>query len=275
MNSTLPQSKWPQLKRRIITALILAIIIVTAIFVLPKFEFVLAAVLLIAIAGWEWSLLIGLDSPIQSIIYLAILFAAFFFAYYFSIFVLVLAVIWWLMVLLLVIFAPQKGIIFLKNKFFGGIAGLFLLVPCWTAIIVSHQRSPGYLLYGLFLIWSADTGAYIAGRLWGKHKLAPNISPGKTIEGVAGGLVTALVVAVIGGLILKIPAHQWLWVLALAVVVVFTSVLGDLFESLIKRHAGVKDSGNWLPGHGGLLDRIDGVTAALPFYALGILLLHL
>lgn len=275
MNATSQPSQWQHLKRRIITASVLALIIVIAIFILPPFEFVLAAVLLMSIAAVEWARLIGIRSLLLTVIYLAILFAAFFFAYHFPGYVLVLAMVWWLLALLLVIRAPQTGIVFCRNKILGGLVGLLLLVPCWTAIIVTHQRSPGHLLYGLFLVWSADTGAYIAGRLWGKHKLAPNISPGKTIEGVAGGLVTTLLIAVIGGLLLKIHSQQWLPVLILAVIVALMTVLGDLFESLIKRHAGVKDSGNWLPGHGGLLDRIDGLTAALPLYALGILLIHL
>lgn len=280
MNSALQksnpqQSKWHQIKRRVITALILTVIIVTAIFILPTFEFTIGAALLLSIGGWEWARLIGMSSLQQCIIYLIVLFASFFFAYHFPTFVLVLAIIWWLLAFLLMLLSPQRGIIFCQNKILGSVAGLLVLVPCWTAIVVSHQLSPGYLLYGLFWIWSADTGAFLAGRLWGQHKLAPKISPGKTVEGVIGGLAATLVIAMIGGLLLGIQARQWLPVLLLAIIVALASVVGDLFESLIKRHAGVKDSGNWLPGHGGLLDRIDGLTAALPFYTLGILLIHL
>jgi len=126
------------------------------------------------------------------------------------------------------------------------------------------------------LLWAivaaADVGAYFAGRAFGRHKLAPKVSPGKTWEGVLGGMVLAIVVGYLGALCLNLNPRLFL---PLIVVLVAASIVGDLTESLYKRHAGVKDSGQFLPGHGGLMDRLDGLVAALPFYVLGLMLLGL
>jgi phosphatidate cytidylyltransferase len=128
------------------------------------------------------------------------------------------------------------------------------------------------LLYLLVLIAAADVGAYFGGRLFGRHKLAPQVSPGKTWEGFVAGVVAAACVAVAGAIIFDMPFWPWL-VLCLLVAVV--SVIGDLTESMFKRHVGLKDSGRLLPGHGGLLDRIDSLTAAAPTFLLGLLALGL
>ena len=128
------------------------------------------------------------------------------------------------------------------------------------------------VLFILCLVWAADTGAYFSGTLWGKHKLAPKISPGKTIEGLCGGIMSALIVAAIFAVFAKIEFSKLLPWTFLVILVVLFSVLGDLFESIMKRQAGVKDSGQWIPGHGGILDRIDSLTAAVPVFTLGLLL---
>lgn len=147
--------------------------------------------------------------------------------------------------------------------------GWLVLVPTWLAAVVMQQQ-PLLLLLFLGAVWIADTAAYFTGRRFGKRKLAPRISPGKTIEGLAGAYVAVLVYVTI---VLRIyqPEAQLatyvsLWVFGF--IVTSLSVEGDLFESWIKRQAGAKDSGNLLPGHGGVLDRIDSVTATLPFAVL-------
>ena len=129
------------------------------------------------------------------------------------------------------------------------------------------------MLYVLAIVWAADIGAYFTGLRFGKNLLGAKISPKKTIEGLIGGIVAALLVATIGGFLLHFTGIRWLFILTLAVIVCLWSVIGDLFESMLKRQAGVKDSGVILPGHGGVYDRIDSLTAAIPLFALGLLIL--
>ena len=149
------------------------------------------------------------------------------------------------------------------------------MIPAWCALALDpREPSPTaicWLLTALAIVWAADTGAYFAGRqLAARRKLAPRISPNKTIEGLLGGVVAGVVGRRLFGACsparrgAQLPRWRW-WPL----VAVLFSVVGDLFESLLKRHVGAKDSGNLIPGHGGILDRIDGVLAALPVFALG------
>lgn len=149
------------------------------------------------------------------------------------------------------------------------VAGVMVLVPAWLAICLL-QRVPWLLFLILGVVWIADTAAYFSGRRFGRHKLAPAISPGKTIEGLIGAFVAVLFYALLVSLIIRRDGLLADHVAALAVAAVLTalSVVGDLFESWMKRLAGAKDSGRLLPGHGGMLDRIDSLTAALPFAAL-------
>jgi phosphatidate cytidylyltransferase len=159
------------------------------------------------------------------------------------------------------------------------ISGYFVLVPAWIAPLWLHAHQPqGWrlVLFIMVLVWTADSGAYFVGRPWGKTKIAPHISPGKSLEGVFGGLTAVVLVAWLSGkFIWQFGTDKlWIWV-ALAAAVSLISVVGDLMESRFKRAAGVKDSGNLLPGHGGVLDRIDAFTAAAPFFVLGWLTLGL
>ena len=147
--------------------------------------------------------------------------------------------------------------------------GWLVLVPTWLAVM-AMQREPLLLFLTLGGIWIADTAAYFAGRRFGKHKLAPRISPGKTAEGLAGAYIAVSVYAVIALRIYQ-PDAGWPAYMALLVfgfILTSLSVTGDLFESWVKRRAGAKDSGDLLPGHGGILDRIDSVTATIPFAVL-------
>jgi phosphatidate cytidylyltransferase len=156
-------------------------------------------------------------------------------------------------------------------------AGTLAVVPAWCALGLIHATQPNghrWLLLALCLVWAADTGAYFTGRRFGGRwfggrKLAPRISPNKTLEGLAGGLALAMVVAVVGAPLAGAQAAQLPAVALVALATAGFSVAGDLFESLLKRHVGVKDSGDLIPGHGGVLDRIDSVLAALPVFALG------
>ncbi|WP_240096950.1 phosphatidate cytidylyltransferase [Thermomonas flagellata] len=156
-------------------------------------------------------------------------------------------------------------------------AGSLAVIPAWCALALIHATPPNghrWLLLALCLVWAADTGAYFAGRRFGGRwfggrRLAPRISPNKTLEGLAGGLLLVLLVALAGAPLAGASATQLPAVALVALATALAAVLGDLFESLLKRQAGVKDAGDLIPGHGGLLDRLDSVLAALPVFALG------
>lgn len=147
--------------------------------------------------------------------------------------------------------------------------GLLLLVPTWAGLVQLHAISPWWLIYMLVLVWGADTGAYFAGRRFGKVKLAPAVSPAKTREGFYGGLATTGVVMLAVAINQGMALNTALIFILVSVITVLASVLGDLFESMIKRRAGIKDSGSIFPGHGGALDRIDSITAAAPVFLTG------
>ncbi|NYZ62605.1 phosphatidate cytidylyltransferase [Luteimonas deserti] len=153
-------------------------------------------------------------------------------------------------------------------------AGTLAVIPAWAALCVIHASEDGghgnrWLLLALAIVWATDTGAYFAGRRFGRRKLAPRISPNKTVEGLMGGVAAGVLVAVAFAPLAGATVAQLPLVALVAVLTVLASVVGDLFESLLKRHAGAKDSGTLIPGHGGVLDRIDSVLAALPVFAFG------
>ena len=148
--------------------------------------------------------------------------------------------------------------------------GIGVVLSAWSALvlIVNKQDGAHWLLFALVLVWAADSGAYFIGRRFGRHPLAQTISPNKTYEGALGGVLSGLIVACGWSWLTAACVHHGLSMLLLAIITVVVSIIGDLFESLLKRQAGMKDSGHLIPGHGGVLDRIDGVLAALPIFAL-------
>jgi len=151
-----------------------------------------------------------------------------------------------------------------------GLMGVVILTASITAMFYLWQLSAWWLMYVFLLVWCADSGAYFVGRKLGRRKMAPNVSPNKSMEGLAGGLVTGLlVVVVISVFKLQLTGTALVAFVALSALTILASVLGDLFESMLKRRAGVKDSGTILPGHGGILDRIDSLLSATPIFALG------
>jgi len=180
---------------------------------------------------------------------------------------------------------PDKGHLYGGNRCpYGAVVnlkllvGILVIVPAWAALTTLHascERGPILTLMLLVVVWLADSGAYFAGRQWGKTKLAPAISPGKTREGVYGGLLSSLVFAAVAGGLYSGSFRWTLMYMLVAGIAVMFSVAGDLLESLMKRHSGIKDSGNIIPGHGGIFDRIDGLVAAAPMFLIGFLWLDL
>jgi phosphatidate cytidylyltransferase len=276
-------------KTRVIAALIMAPVAICAILFLPT-DWLAAAAAIVFLTGlWEWLKLSGLDDTLPRTVLLVLnllLMVLLVWASAGSIVLFQIAALigvgWWLLALVWLRFfnfganTGDSGAGVLKLA-----AGTLAVIPAWSALLLLHLgtrdafdgaaslRDHLWLLTALTMVWAADSGAYFAGRHFGRHKLAPRISPNKTIEGVIGGLLAGLAVATVFGLLAGLPFAYLPRLLLVAAVAVLASVLGDLFESLLKRHAGAKDSGNVIPGHGGVLDRIDGVLAALPVFALG------
>ena len=267
------------LRLRIITALCLVAVFVPALFVMPPMLFSVATIPLVLAAGWEWSRLVKITSLAARLGYLALVVLTLAVAAYWlglpdafdderAQQLLLVAVGVWAVIFLWIQGYPSSAILWSTQPVLG-LLGLVLLGFTWVAIvtIMNHESGQWLLLLAIVIIALADVGGFFAGKYFGKHKLAPIVSPGKTWEGFFGGLVLQAVL--VGSLVWFLSDEMSLLSLSLLVFPVgLYSVLGDLFESMIKRHSGVKDSGRLLPGHGGVLDRIDGVMAALPMFGL-------
>lgn len=256
------------LRQRVITALVLAPFVFLVILWVPHLITAAVLALLVLAGAWEWSAFPGFTHASARFGYVAFIAACLGAAWYAGIesagsnLMLYSALAWWVLALLWIAFAPGK-----VNRATATVAGLFVLVPVWLALVRLHEHAPQLMLFLLLLVVAADIGAYFAGRAFGKHKLAPRVSPGKTWEGVGGGLVAAALMAAVGVWWFNMNTVPFM---ALCIVVAIASVVGDLTESMFKRHAGLKDSGSLLPGHGGVLDRVDSVTAAAPVFVIGL-----
>ena len=271
-------------KQRVITAIALVLGLVALLFNLNPLNFSLIVAPIVLLAGWEWSNLMGLESKRHRFAYilllaLAIAIAAVSLDLFGTLNIslgqtlCLIASVLWAVVFLWVQGYPSSAILWSPRPILG-LLGLALLTITWVAIaLIIHQpHGPWLLLFAFAVVALADVGGYVAGNLFGKHKLAPLVSPGKTWEGFFGGILLQCIL--IASMASFMPEKiTTVMLVALVIPVSLYSVLGDLFESMIKRHSGVKDSGNILPGHGGVLDRIDGLIAALPLFALLFLLL--
>ena len=271
------------LKQRTITGLVLAPIGIAAVLLLPTAALAVFTSITVLVAMWEWTRMSGFASrPVRSGIVALVVLALFalwaardgMLIWY----LVVIGNVWWIVAFL-----------WLRNISFGAgptrenaaiklVAGLLVTLPAWVALNWIHSDphgGPGWALLAMMLVSVADTAAYFTGSRYGKKKLCPQISPNKTIVGVYGALASGAILSVVGGWLLHLRGIAWLALVALSLVTVVASIVGDLFESLIKRQAGVKDSGTLFPGHGGMFDRLDGMFAALPVFALGKALLDL
>jgi phosphatidate cytidylyltransferase len=266
------------LKQRIFTAIILVVLLVGMLFSLSSFFFSLAIVPVIVLAGWEWTYLMKMSSKPQRLQFMVILTLLLIISgssigmgdsvrQDLAHGILLIASVLWL-VLFCLIFTYPSGTGFWSKKPYLYALGLLLPSSTWIAIVYIQSLPLGdsLLLVAFAIIALSDVGGFIFGKILGRHKLAPMISPGKTWEGFLGALILELLLVV--GLNYFGLFQLSVWELsALVFLVALASVGGDLFESMVKRNIGVKDSGVLLPGHGGILDRIDGMMPALPIYA--------
>ncbi|RLA15246.1 MAG: phosphatidate cytidylyltransferase [Gammaproteobacteria bacterium] len=255
------------------TALILVPLAIALLFMASAEGFALGIFPVILLASVEWCCLAGLrQKPLQFIylVVIALLMAGVFYDPWAGESLLFSALGWWLVAGWVLLGYPDRQ----PNWFFCRpgmlLAGPLILVVPWFALYRLRAQSDGdWLVLFLFaLIWGADIGAYFSGRRWGRRKLLPTVSPGKTWQGVAGGSAVALVVALVAAILSGRSGATIGYFLLVGLVISWVSVIGDLTESLFKRRAGVKDSGKLLPGHGGVLDRIDSLTIAAPLFGL-------
>lgn len=269
------------LMQRVLTALILLPLLLCAVWWLPTpwLYGVFAAVgLLIA---WEWSALMGLAAAparLGYVLLVGLLLAVAWPLREHWVWLAGVSGLWWLLALRLVRGYPANFERARPGLPAMALIGVVLAVPTILSLAILHAQPDGALrlLYLFFLIFAADTGAYFAGRRFGRRKLAPTVSPGKSVEGALGGLALCTVWALLAGHpVFKAAPAQLAALVVLSLVVAALSIVGDLTESLFKRAAGVKDSGHILPGHGGILDRVDSLLAAAPVFALGLYLLEL
>jgi len=264
------------LMQRVLTAAVLLPLLLAAIIWLPPGGLYLVFCAAALAGAWEWTRLARMTQvPVRAgyVVLCALMLAASWMLRAHWPLLFALAALWWLFALVAMLryptgFSPERLPIPLLGLF-----GLLMLVPAVAALAAlrAHDDGARWVLHVFFVIFCADTGAYFAGRAFGRHKLLVAVSPGKTIEGAVGGLLLALVwSAASGHWLLGLEPVAVGWLVAGGVLVVAASIIGDLTESLFKRAAGVKDSGTLLPGHGGVLDRVDSVLSAAPVMALWI-----
>ncbi len=258
--------------QRIKTAVVLVIIVGVAMFAsrLPILFLPLLTVGVL-IASHEWTKLMPKRRQPAQFIALTLIVTLV------SVFIPATWAIWWVLSFGIWLMATKWVLVYpAQEKWYGRrlfFMGVVILTASITAMYSLWQVSSWWLMYVFLLVWCADSGAYFVGRKLGKRKLAPNVSPNKSVEGLIGGLITAGLVGVGVGFGLKLDSMALIAFLGLSALTVLASVLGDLFESMLKRRAGIKDSGTILPGHGGVLDRIDSLLSATPVFALGVWIL--
>lgn len=266
------------LKQRVITAIILTLSTIAAIFWLPSGLFALLTLFVLFIAGWEWSRLTALhDLKLQGLFLVAL--ALFALAIYLSrvglFYTLSLfALLTWLAILFMLSVYHQRTLFYQRQPWVLRLLAFPVLLTAWAALVELHTLSAAMVLYLILLIAAADTSAYFVGKHFGKngkHPLAPELSPKKTLEGMLGALLGSAVWALLSAIYFQLALGDLAYFMLLSMVTVLLSMAGDLFESLLKRQAGEKDSGMILPGHGGVLDRVDSLLAAAPFFTLGII----
>lgn len=275
------------LKQRIITAVVLILLITAALYYLPFQGIALFISAIFLVAAWEWANLCAFErQPARAAYVLLILLCMLLLSWHAQLWepdtisaetikpLLAAGCTWWAVALLWVKSYPASATLW-GSQAVRAVMGAFVLIPCWLALIYlsSLDGGIGWLFYMVAIVVAADTGAYFTGRAFGKSKLLPAVSPGKSWAGFWGGVACTATLALVCGYFFSIAGLSYTALVLVSVVTGLASVLGDLLESMLKRHRGVKDSSQLLPGHGGVLDRIDSMTAAAPLFTLLVILL--
>ena len=282
------------LKQRIITAIILALIFITATVFLSSFSYSLFVTIVVLAASWEWCAFIGLAKQVAKVSYLATLGSMIIALYFFlgivpeslvinsyrAGIILGLGILFWVLTFFMLKGYPSNSDRW-NNKSKIALMGLMALIPTWVGIVqIKYLNPQGFLLLGMVvMVAAADIGAYFVGKRIGKNRLAPSLSPNKTWEGVLGGFAACLLVGILliwllHSYLLTLSNVQILILVLLSLVVTLFDVIGDLLESMLKRNRDLKDSGKILPGHGGILDRVDGLLAVTPIFVLTFLIIE-
>ena len=269
------------LKQRIITALLLAPLIIWGIFALSAQAFSLALAVVVGLAAWEWAQLAGWRNVLSRLGYTLLIMVL---LYLLSVLVqqqqvlmalFVIVLLWWVMKLVHLFSYRHRPLATEVHTLTALLSGLPVLIGTYFALALlrnSPHYGPAHIMMLMLLVWGADTAAYFAGRRFGKNKLLVSVSPGKSWEGVWGALLASLLLSLVGGFYFEFTASQLLLFMLVGLLTVVFSIVGDLNESYYKRRVGLKDSGKILPGHGGILDRIDSLTAAAPVYYFGLVM---
>lgn len=277
------------LKQRILTALVLAPLALFAILFLPLLQFELFVAGVVALGGYEWANMSGIKPRPQKALYaLVVLFICLGLIYTIPTeliwfqgalngvykYVLGVAGIWWIVSLLMILAYPRYSVFWHKSNAIRSVFGLLTLIPTFVAVVslrahmydVDSFYGASLIFYVLGIVWAADIGAFFVGVKFGRHKLRPNVSPGKTLEGLLGGVGASTAIIAFAALHYHVDTSRIWMHIVIGGLTVAVSALGDLNESMFKRCEGIKDSGKLLPGHGGILDRIDSLTAAFPVF---------
>ena len=272
------------LKQRIITALLLAPLIIWGIFALSESAFNLALGGIIGLAAWEWARLAGWQNTLYRIGYtlliLILLYVVSLVAHQQQVItaLFVIVLLWWAMKLIHLFSYRHRDLPTEVHTLTALLSGLPVLIGTYFALALlrnTQDYGPAHIMMLMLLVWGADTAAYFVGRRFGKNKLLVSVSPGKSWEGVWGALFASVLLSLLGGFYFEFADTQLLLFLLVGLLTVVFSIVGDLNESYYKRRVGLKDSGKILPGHGGILDRIDSLTAAAPVYYFGLVMSHI
>ncbi len=278
------------LKQRVSTAIVLGIILLALLFYVPVDIFTWLALAIFGYGAYEWSKLAEIKNKVNQLIYSAgiMIVGYLIYVYYLdstlwsitgkitdkNYNLMFVACIWWAISSYLVLIYPRGKRVWQHNLLIKSLFGYLTLVPAWLALVtlrewqhvINFNAGAWLALFVFGIVWAADVGAYFSGKRFGSHKLMPNVSPGKTIEGFVGGIVAVIVLSLVVLWEQQVAYENWPALIVCCVVIGVISAFGDLSESMLKRDAGIKDSGSIFPGHGGLLDRIDSLTAAMPVF---------